>query len=171
MCDKAWILVGMMGVGKTTVAKLLAEKACRPLYDLDRMLVTRLGRPVPQLFQIYGEVAFRGHETSLLKSIEPGPSVVSTGGGIVLKPENWTIMRQLGTIIYLQAPLDVLIDRLAKSRKRRPLLQVDDPEEKITEILTARDGLYRQADVIVELGDSSAESATGLVLEALQWKA
>ncbi len=160
----------MMGVGKTTVAKLMAEQTGRPLHDLDRMLVSRLGRPVPQLFQIYGEVAFRGHETSLLKSVEPGPSVISTGGGIVLKPDNWTIMRQLGTIIYLQAPLEVLVERLAKSRKRRPLLQVDDPEEKIAEILSARDPLYRQADLIVELGDSTAEAATHLALEALNWR-
>ncbi|MEQ1821446.1 MAG: shikimate kinase [Fimbriimonadaceae bacterium] len=169
MSDSAWILVGMMGVGKTTVAKLMAERTRRPLHDLDRMLVNRLGRPIPQLFQIYGEIAFRGHETSLLRSIPRGASVVSTGGGIVLKPENWTIMHDLGKVIYLQAPLDVLVDRLAKSRKRRPLLQVEDPEEKIAEILTARDPLYHQADLIVELGDSNAEQATELVLEALGW--
>jgi shikimate kinase len=165
----AWILVGMMGVGKTTVAKLLAEQTQRPLHDLDRMLVNRLGRPIPQLFQIYGEVAFRGHETALLRSVPLGPSVVSTGGGIVLKPENWEIMRHLGKIIYLKAPLEVLVDRLARSRKRRPLLQVEDPEEKIAEILAARAPLYEQADLVVELGDSNAEQATALVLEALDW--
>ena len=82
--ERAWILIGMMGVGKSTIGSILAEQTHRPFHDTDRMLVHRLGRPIPQLFQIYGESTFRDHETAILKTLEPGPQVISTGGGIVL---------------------------------------------------------------------------------------
>jgi shikimate kinase len=168
MQDKAWILVGMMGAGKTTVGRILSERTGRVFRDVDRMLVNRLGRPIPQLFSIYGEETFREHETAILKSLEPEASIVSTGGGIVLRPVNWEIMRTLGTVIYLKAPLEVLMERLAASKKKRPLLQVEDPEERVKSILEARKPLYEQADVIIELGDSDAEGGATLVMEAME---
>lgn len=168
MQDKAWILVGMMGAGKTTVGRLLSEKTGRIFRDVDRMLVNRLGRPIPQLFAIYGEETFREHETAILKSLEVEPSVVSTGGGIVLRPTNWEVMRALGTVIYLKAPLEVLMERLAASKKKRPLLQVDDPEERVKTILEARTHLYEQADIIIDLGASDAEGGAQLVIEAME---
>ncbi len=168
MQDKAWILVGMMGAGKTTVGRILSERTGRVFRDVDRMLVNRLGRPIPQLFSIYGEETFREHETAILKSLEPEASIVSTGGGIVLRPVNWEIMRALGTVIYLKAPLEVLMERLAASKKKRPLLQVEDPEERVKSILEARTPLYEQADVIIELGDSDAEGGANLVMEAME---
>lgn len=166
--DGAWFLVGMMGAGKTTVGRILSERTGRPFRDIDRMLVNRLGRPIPQLFSIYGEDTFREHETAMLRSLDQEASVVSTGGGIVLRPANWEIMRQLGTVIYLKAPLEVLMARLAASKKKRPLLQVEDPEERVRAILEVRTGLYEQADVIIDLGDADAEMGAELVLQAME---
>jgi shikimate kinase len=151
--DKAWVLIGMMGAGKSSVGRLLAEEADRPFIDTDLILQNRLGRPISQIFQVYGEQAFRDHETSVLRSLEPAPSVISTGGGVVIRPENWDEMRRLGTIIYLRASLDVLAARLETSKKKRPLLQADDWLERLEALLTERTPLYEQADVIVEVGD------------------
>jgi shikimate kinase len=167
MEDKAWILVGMMGAGKTTVGRILSDRTGRAFRDIDRMLVNRLGRPIPQLFSIYGEQTFREHETSLLRSLKPEKSVVSTGGGIVLRPENWDIMRAIGVVIYLKAPIEVLMERLAASKKKRPLLQTEDPEERVRAILEVRTPLYEQADIIVELGDADAEGGAEMVLKAM----
>lgn len=158
----------MMGVGKSTIGGILAQRAGRQHIDTDKLLVNRLGRPIPQLFQLFGESTFRDHETAILKSFEPGPLVISTGGGIVLRPQNWLEMRRLGTTIFLDVPVDVLLARLAVSKKRRPLLQGDDMEDKVRSILAARTDLYLQADVKVELGDLEAEDGATRVLAALE---
>jgi len=163
----AWILVGMMGVGKSTVGQLLANRTGRAFLDTDRLLVQRFGRPIPQIFQLYGEATFRDHETSILKGIERDGQVISTGGGIVIRPENWDLMRALGTIIFLDVPLDILIERLRASKKRRPLLQAENFEERVESILTTRRSLYEQADVQVHLGDLMSDPATDLILEKL----
>lgn len=157
----------MMGVGKSTVGQILADLTGRDFQDTDRLLVQRFGRPVPQIFKLYGEQTFRDHETSILKGLEREGQVVSTGGGIVLREQNWEIMRALGTTIFLDVPLDVLTDRLKKSRKPRPLLQTEDVEGRIQEILEARRPLYEQANLTVQLGPATAEPAARLVLEAL----
>lgn len=163
-----WILVGMMGVGKSTVGQVLATESGREFVDTDRLLVQRFGRPVPQIFQIYGETTFRDHEASILKGLERSGKVVSTGGGIVLREENWESMRRLGVTIFLSVPLEVLTERLRNSKKRRPLLQTDDFEGRVEQILADRMHLYRKADVIVELGEATAGAAAELVLNGLR---
>jgi shikimate kinase len=167
MIEQAWILIGMMGVGKSTVGSILAEQTERVHQDTDRLLTHRLGRPIPQLFQIFGEATFRDHETAILKSLQPGGFVISTGGGIVLREQNWAEMRRLGTTIFLDVPVDVLIDRLERSKKRRPLLQGEGMEDKVRTILEARMPLYEQADVRVNLGDLDARDGAALVLAAM----
>lgn len=158
----------MMGVGKSTVGRILAELANRPFYDTDRLLVERFGRPVPQIFKLYGEQTFRDHETSILKGLNREAQVVSTGGGIVLREQNWQIMRTLGITIFLDVPLDVLTARLKQSRKPRPLLQTEDVEGRIRDILDARRPLYEKADLTVQLGSATAEPAARMVLEVLE---
>src|SRR5580658_4293007 len=124
--NRCWILVGMMGAGKSSIGRLLAESTGRSFVDTDLILQQRLGRPISQIFQIYGEEAFRDHETSVLKGLEPSMSVISTGGGIVLRDENWAEFNRLGQTIFLDASIETLIGRLAVSKKKRPLLQVED---------------------------------------------
>ena len=77
--ERCWILVGMMGAGKTSVGRALAERSGRPFRDTDLMLQTRFGRPVSQIFRVYGESTFRDHETSILRSLEPEACILSTG--------------------------------------------------------------------------------------------
>jgi shikimate kinase len=157
--DRCWILVGMMGVGKSAVGRELAVRTGREFLDTDLMLQNRLGRPVSQLFQIYGESAFRDHESSLLRSLEPCSAILSTGGGIVVRPENWTELRRLGRVVYLKATDSDLIQRLANSKKRRPLLEVENWEDRLRNLLEQREPLYRQADAVVELAGDDITTA------------
>lgn len=168
MSDKAVILVGMMGVGKSTLGTRIAESLDREFVDTDRLLVQRLGRPISQLFAIYGEQTFREHETAILRSLEPGPRVISTGGGIILKEENWVEMKRLGTTVFLDVPVDRIIERLRNSKKRRPLLEVKDPDSKIREIYKARLPLYLKAEVRVEIADEEIEMALETALKTIE---
>lgn len=161
--DRCWILLGMMGSGKTTVGQLLARKADRLFWDTDSLLQAKLGRPVSQLFHVYGEEAFRSHETALLASLEPAAAVLSTGGGIVVRPENWQHLRRLGHTVYVRVAPEVLKSRLKRSKRRRPLLWREDWQDRIDEILAERHELYEQADETVDIGNEGHDE----VVEAL----
>ncbi|MBX7132980.1 MAG: shikimate kinase [Fimbriimonadaceae bacterium] len=162
-----WILVGMMGAGKSTVGRELARIASREFADTDAMLTYRLGRPIPQLFAIYGESAFRDHETAILRGLEPSPTVLATGGGIVIREANWAEMRRLGTTIFLDVEAEVLKARLAKSKKPRPLLQHEDWEDRLATLLDARRELYLKADQVVTVESESMIDAAMKVYQAL----
>jgi hypothetical protein len=168
----AWILVGMMGSGKSTVGKALAEATGRAFIDTDMLLQNRFGRPVAQVFGIYGEETFRAHETSVLKGIEPGRAVVSTGGGIVTRPENWIEMRRLGVVAYLHADWETLADRLEASKRKRPLLDRPDWKDELRRLIQVREPLYRQADLVVEVDQRDIELAADRIREKFEaWEA
>jgi len=163
----SWILLGMMGAGKTSVGRQLADLTGRTFVDTDLLLQQRLGRPISQIFQIYGEEAFRDHETSVIRGLEPGLTIISTGGGAVLRPDNWVEFRRLGITVYLDATLDTLLDRLATSKRKRPLLQVENWEDRARNLLESRSDLYRQADVKVPVDDVDIEFGASRVLSAI----
>lgn len=166
--DRCWILLGMMGAGKSSVGRALAELSGRRFADTDLMLQCRLGRPIPQIFQIYGEPTFRDHESSILRSLQPEPIVLATGGGIVLRDENWAEMRRLGTTVFLDASPETLEERLAISKKKRPLLQVEEWSDKLRSMLDQRLPLYRQADLVVEVDGIDLDVAAEKVMAAIQ---
>lgn len=156
----------MMGVGKSAVGRELAVRTGREFLDTDQILQSKLGRPVNQLFQIYGEDAFRDHETALLKNLEPTGAILSTGGGIVIREENWTELRRLGTVLYLKAGDQELIRRLTNSKKRRPLLEVENWEERLSVLLSQRESMYQKADLVVDLDGEGIEGAAEKVFQA-----
>lgn len=158
----------MMGSGKTTVGRTLADVSQREFFDTDLLLQQKLGRPISQIFQLYGEDAFRCHETCLLRGLEPGPYILATGGGIVIRPENWPELRRLGVVVYLKATPDVLIERLERSRKKRPLLDVEGWQDRLRALLAQRTPLYEQADLTVELEKAELDDATEAVLRAIE---
>jgi shikimate kinase len=163
-----WILLGMMGAGKSTVGKALAALDDREFLDTDAILQARLGRPIAQIFQIYGEDTFRDHETSVLRGLEPSRCVLSTGGGIVLRPENWTEMRRLGTTVFLDCEPETLIDRLERSKRKRPLLLTENWQDRLRKLLEQRLPLYRQADIVIPMDDVEIEAAAVRVHETLR---
>ncbi len=165
--DRCWILLGMMGAGKSALGRGLAEASGRKFKDTDILLQNRFGRPVSQIFQIYGEATFRDHETSILRSLEPGPYILATGGGIVLRESNWDELRRLGTTVFLRATPETLIDRLENSKKRRPLLQTENWQDKALDILEARLPIYEQADLTFHVDGLELATAPTMLLEAI----
>jgi len=138
------VLVGPMGVGKSTIGRMLAQATGRTFKDTDHVIEERCGADIPWIFDIEGEAGFRERETAVLRDLieEPG-LVLATGGGIVTQEENCSLLAQQARVVYLTASIDQLVKRTRRDRKR-PLLQVDDPRAKIVELFNARDPLYRQ---------------------------
>lgn len=140
------VLVGPMGAGKSTVGRLLASRLGFGFVDTDSVIEDRTGADIPWIFDVEGEEGFRNRETAVLQDLlrEQGSMVIATGGGIVTRPENIPLLRELGRVYFLQASLEQLTARTSKDKKR-PLLQVKDPKAKIEELLRERTPLYEQA--------------------------
>lgn len=137
--------IGMMGTGKTTVGKLLAERIRYPWIDMDQQLEIRFKQPISSYFSQYGETAFRRAESKYLKEIvHYPPAVITTGGGIVLKKENRMLMSQYGRVISLSAHPDEIIRRLSDDQSR-PLLK-GDLEEKVKQLIKEREKFYQFAE-------------------------
>jgi shikimate kinase len=162
-------LVGMMGAGKTTLGKALAQRLRRDFIDTDRLLVERTGVPVAIVFEIEGEDGFRRRESVLLAEICGGErNVVATGGGVVLAEGNRRLMRDSGTVVYLKARLESLWER-TRHDSSRPLLATPNPRERLAELLEERDALYHEAaHIVVETGSQSAATLVGRVVAALR---
>lgn len=169
--DGAWILLGMMGAGKTTIGRNLAERLDVPFLDSDRMLEHRLGRPIHQLFGLYGEEAFRGHETSIFRSLERSPAILSTGGGAILRDENWKEFKRLGVTIFLDVPPDRLKKRLVASKRRRPLLEVEGWEQRFDELYQSRIERYRTADITMAVAEEPMDQIVNQLERVIkEWK-
>jgi shikimate kinase len=165
-------LVGMMGAGKTTLGRTLAQRLRMHFVDTDRLMVDRTGVPIATIFEIEGEAGFRKRESMVLAEVAQGDSqVVATGGGAILAAENREVMRRRGTVIYLRAEVDALWDR-TRQDPSRPLLQTPDPRATLASLLEKRDPLYREAaHVIVDTGAQTAAVLVNRVLAALRQSA
>lgn len=146
------VLIGFMGTGKTTVGRLLAERLGLPFEDVDDTIERVTARTINQIFQESGEAYFRERETHALKELlekRGGGAVVSTGGGAVLREENWRLLRKLGGIVALMASPETIHERV-KHLTHRPLLNVPNPFDEIVRLLRERSPYYRRADAVVE---------------------
>jgi len=155
-----------MGAGKTSVGGVLAKKLGLDFRDLDEVIKNEIGMTIPEIFSRFGEDFFRNEESKALKSVARAKNqVVATGGGVVLREENWEIMENDGITIYLKASAEVLWRRV-KSNTSRPLLQVENPFEKLEELLSKRISLYERADLIVNTENiSPADVAEKIIRE------
>ena len=165
-------LVGMMGAGKTTVGKALARRLGRTFVDCDKEIVDRTGVPIATIFEIEGEAGFRRRETAVLTELAGQRAlVVATGGGAALSAENRRVMRESGTVVYLHAALDQLVERTRRDTAR-PLLAQGNRRATLATLLEDRDPLYREvAHLVVESGTPSAGSLAGRIAEALSARA
>ena len=138
-----------MGAGKTSVGRILAKKLGLDFRDLDEAIRKELGMTIPELFSRFGEDFFRNEESKALQSVARTENqVVATGGGVILRDENWGAMNNHGVTIYLKASAEVLWSRV-KSNTSRPLLQDENPLERLQELLSKRIPLYERADLTV----------------------
>lgn len=140
-----------MGAGKSTIGKLLAGILHLPFADSDRVIEERTGADIPWIFDVEGEDGFRQRETAVLRDLlAEGPMVLATGGGIVIREENRELLKGDAIVVYLTASVDQLVERTHKDKKR-PLLQVADPEAKIRELIAQRHPLYQEvADLVIQ---------------------
>ena len=158
-----------MGVGKSTIGRLLAQATKRQFKDTDQVIEERCGADIPWIFDIEGEDGFRNRESAVLRDLigEPG-LVLATGGGIVTREENRELLKQNGRVVYLTASIEQLVKRTRKDRKR-PLLQVDDPRAKIVELIKARGPWYEEVAVAKVITDhKSPKTVSETILSLLK---
>lgn len=160
-------LVGMMGSGKSSAGRHLAERLGYRFLDADSSIEQVAGRSIPELFASEGEAGFRDLEAAVLNQIASWHSlVVATGGGVVTRPENWGQLQQ-GVVIWLDAPDALLLERLSADPTPRPLMQSADPAARLADLMTQRRPLYAQADLHIVQDGRSADQVAEQVLEAL----
>jgi shikimate kinase len=166
-------LVGMPGSGKSTVGRQLARRLEVPFLDLDHRLEQVLGTSIRAYFEQHGEDSFRERESALLAEVaaQPGDMVLSTGGGVVLRPANRAALRDFGHVLYLRATPDEIFKRV-RHDKARPLLQVANPLERLRELHAQRDPLYREAaHFIIETGRPTVSTLVSMIVMQLEMAA
>lgn len=166
--SNAVVLTGPMGSGKTSVGKLLAAQLGWEFVDLDALIVEEAGMSINAIFGKYGEPYFRQLEQDQLKRlIGREQVVVSTGGGAVINPENRRLMRLIGRVVNLNAPLDQLVARLAAADDR-PLLEGDEPRYVIiSRLLAEREQYYADSDIRIDTAVKSVEDVAAELLKRL----
>ena len=161
-------LVGLMGAGKSTVGRRLAEKVGRDFFDSDDEIEKAAGLSVTDIFNIHGEDEFRrGEQQVLRRLLEQPPHVLATGGGAYLNAETRELMRERAVTVWLNADLDTLWRRVSK-RNTRPLLRRPDAKQVLTDLLEAREPIYSQADLVVPSKEGPHSQTVNAILKALK---
>jgi shikimate kinase len=160
-------LVGMMGAGKSAAGRPLAAALGYRFLDADSAIEAVAGCTIAEIFERDGEAGFRTLETTVLEQITGWHSlVVATGGGAVTRPENWGHLRQ-GLVVWLDAPAELLLQRLSSDPTPRPLMQATDQQARLQALLKQRRPLYAQADLTVSQGGEPVEQVAANVLAAI----
>jgi shikimate kinase len=162
------VLIGFMGVGKSSTGKALARKTGLPRFDTDEIVSTRFGLSVMEIFARFGEQKFRDAETEALGQLsDAAPSIIVTGGGIVLRPENVKLLRELGKVVSLEADVATLLGRISR-RTTRPLLTTKNPRATLVELLQIREPLYRgAADVRLDTSRLTHDEVADAILKSI----
>jgi len=163
------ILVGPMGSGKTTIGRRLSERLSLDFFDSDHEIVNTTGVSIDHIFDVEGEKGFRNRESDVLKKLCNMPNIVlATGGGAVIHEENRELIKKANLIIYLSSSVEQILRRTSKS-KIRPLLEKSNNRRKtITEIVEARDSLYREvSSLIIDTNGKKLNKVIDEIIEAL----
>ncbi|ASV87514.1 shikimate kinase [Ochrobactrum quorumnocens] len=164
---KVVVLVGLMGAGKSTVGRKVATMLGLPFRDADNEIESAARMTVPELFEAYGEAEFRDLERRvILRLLEDGPMVLATGGGAYMNAETREAIAANGVSVWLNAELDVLMDRVSR-RQNRPLLRNDDPRGVMRRLMNERYPVYALADLHVMTRDDKKEVIAGELIDVL----
>lgn len=160
-------LIGPMGAGKTTIGRLLAKCLKMDFIDSDREIEQRTGVNIPMIFEYEGEAGFRRREAEAIRDLAQRRSIImATGGGSVLLEENREALSGNGFVVYLRCSVERQVERTLKD-SHRPLLQTENPRERLEQLLAIRDPLYRVvADCLVDTGRYSSRQAVREILKA-----
>lgn len=161
------VLVGLMGAGKSTVGRRLAQKLGLTFLDADHEIEAAAGMTIPDIFAIFGEAYFRdGERRVIARLLQEGPIVLATGGGAFMSEETRENIAAAGVSIWLRADLDVLMRRVRK-RSNRPLLQNPDPEGTMRKLMDLRYPVYANADLTVESHEVPHDRVVAEIMTAL----
>lgn len=162
------VLVGMMGVGKSSIGRRLASRLGIPFVDADTEIEKAAGMSIADIFARHGEADFRSGEARVIaRLLETGPQVLATGGGAFMNEGTRAAVKTKGVSIWLSADFDVLLRRIAKRRNERPMLQTDDPAETLRQLLRMREPTYALADLAMQSRDAPHEAIVSEIVTAL----
>lgn len=161
-------LVGLMGAGKSTVGRRLANRLGRVFYDSDNEIEKAAGQSVTDIFAMHGEEEFRRGEHSVLKRLlDEEPHILATGGGAFLNPDTRALMREKSVTIWLNADLETLWKRVSR-RNHRPLLRRPDAKEVLSNLFEERRSIYELADLTVQSVDGPHSKTVTAIIKALE---
>lgn len=161
------VLVGLMGVGKSSIGRRLASRLGIPFVDADAEIEEAAGSTVPEIFARHGEAEFRDGERRVIARLLDGPRhVLATGGGAFLDSGTRSKVAETATSVWLRADLDLLVKRCAR-RRNRPLLEEGDPREILAKLIEERYPVYAKADIVVDSVDGPHEAVVDKILDAL----
>lgn len=168
--DRPLVLVGMMGVGKTSVGRRLAAQLDLAFTDADEEIVEAAQMSISEIFDTYGEAYFRdGERRVIARLVNRGSGVIATGGGAFANAETRTLILDSAVAIWLDSDLDVLVERVARN-SNRPLLRQGSPRETLARLKAEREPAYSQAPIHVRSGPGPHHRAVGAILKGLdEW--
>ena len=162
------VLVGMMGVGKSTIGRRLSARLRLPFLDADAEIEAAAGMSIPDIFEAHGEPYFRDGEARVIaRLLESGPAVIATGGGAFMREETRNRIREKAVSLWLKADVDTIMKRV-KRRADRPLLRTEDPAATVARLLEAREPVYQSADLTVLSRDIPHDRIVDECIDALR---
>jgi shikimate kinase len=162
------VLIGMMGVGKSSIGRRLGARLGIPFNDADGEIEKAAGISIADIFARHGEAAFRSGESRVIaRLLDGGPQVLATGGGAVMNPETRALIKKKGVSVWLSAELDLLMRRISKRRAERPMLHTADPAATLRELLAEREPIYAQADLTVQSREVPHDAVVAEIVGAL----
>jgi shikimate kinase len=166
--SRSVVLVGMMGVGKSSIGRRLATRLGVPFVDADTEIEKAAGMSIADIFARHGEADFRSGEARVIaRLLDGGPQVLATGGGAVMNADTRAAIKAKGVSIWLSAELDVLLRRINKRKNERPMLQTADPAATLRELLVARAPVYALADLTVQSREVPHDAIVSEIMAAL----
>ncbi len=168
LAERTIVLVGLMGVGKTTVGRRLAHLLHLPFVDADHAIEEAAGCSVSEIFARFGEPAFRDGERRVIARLLEGPRhVLATGGGAYMDPRTRAAIKARGVSVWLRADLDLLMERVGR-KGHRPLLQNGDPRATMKRLIAERYPVYAEADIVVDSRDGPHDRVVRAIIHALE---
>jgi shikimate kinase len=168
LSQRSIVLIGLMGCGKSSVGKRLANKLGLPFVDADEEIERVADKTIVEIFADHGEDYFRSGERRVIaRLLGAGPQVLATGGGAFINPETRANIKDCGISVWLRADLPILMRRVSK-RETRPLLKTTDPEAVMRDLIAARYPIYAEADITIESRDVPHDTIVTEVLAALR---
>jgi shikimate kinase len=166
--DRPIVLVGLMGAGKSTVGKRLAASLGVPFVDTDAEIESAAGLTAAEIFELYGEADFRDGERRVVARLIDGErKVIATGGGAFVDPRTRALLNEQAITVWLDAPVEVLVERTAR-RDTRPLLRTADPRQTLKELAEQRRPAYAEAHIRIRTGNGAHSEVVDRILRELE---